>query len=72
MSTSLGQKIESVERGGIAQVHQRWTVIGMVKQRIGHLSIACELHPQKQAQLEVGAFKPQPGVYQNEPSSLCA
>jgi hypothetical protein len=25
----------------------------------------CELHSQKQAQLKVGAFEPQPSVYQN-------
>ena len=35
-------------------------------------SAFCKLHSQKQAQLEVGTFEPQPSVYQNLPPSLIA
>ena len=39
------------------------------EQRIGHLPFlvlgCCELHSQKEPQLKVGAFEPQPSVYQN-------
>jgi hypothetical protein len=41
----------------------------MMQQRIADLPIfvlgCCELDSQKQAQLKVGAFEPQPSVYQN-------
>ena len=70
METPLGQKIEAV--GGIVPVRYslvgRCAAIGLM-QRIADLPIlvlgCCELHSQKQAQLKVGAFEPQPSVYQN-------
>ena len=76
--TALGQKIEAVE--GIVPVRRslvgRCAAIGLMQQRIADLPIfvlgCCELHLQKEAQLKVGAFEPQPSVYQNEPSSLGA
>src|SRR6266446_7732075 len=47
----------------------RCAAIGLMQQRIADLPIfvlgCCELHSQKQAQLKVGAFEPQPSVYQN-------
>ena len=66
----LGQKIEAAE--GIVPVRRslvgRCAAIGMM-QRIADLPIfvldCCELRSQKQAQLKVGAFEPQPSVYQN-------
>jgi hypothetical protein len=40
-----------------------------MQQRIADLAISvlgcCELHSQKQAQLKVGAFQPQPSGYKN-------
>ena len=68
---SLGQKIEAVE--GIVPVRlslvARCAAIGLMQLRIADLPIfvlgCCELHSQKQAQLKVGAFEPQPSVYQN-------
>jgi hypothetical protein len=67
----LGQKIEAVE--GIVPVRlslvARCAAIGLMQLRIADLPIfvlgCCELHSQKQAQLKVGAFEPQPSVYQN-------
>src|SRR5271157_4201825 len=67
----LGQKIEAAE--GIVPVRRslvgRCAAIGMMQQRIADLPIfvldCCESHSQKQAQLKVGAFEPQPSVYQN-------
>jgi hypothetical protein len=67
----LGQKIEAVE--GIVAVRlslvARCAAIGLMQLRIADLPIfvlgCCELHSQKQAQLKVGAFEPQPSVYQN-------
>ena len=72
----MGQKIEAVE--GIVPVPcslvGRCAAIGMMQQRIADLPIFvlgyCELDSQKQAQLKVGAFEPQPSVDQNQPSSL--
>jgi hypothetical protein len=69
--TALGQKIEAVE--GIVPVRRslvgRCAAIGLMQQRIADLPIfvlgCCELHSQKQAQLKVGAFEPQPSIYQN-------
>jgi hypothetical protein len=69
--TPLGQKIDAVE--GIVSVRRslvgRCAAIGMMQQRIADLPIfvfgRCELHLQKEAQLKVGAFEPQPCVYQN-------
>jgi hypothetical protein len=71
MRTALGQKIEAVE--GIVPVRlslvARCAAIGLMQLRIADLPIfvlgCCELHSQKQAQLKVGAFEPQPSVYQN-------
>jgi hypothetical protein len=68
---ALGQKIEAVE--GIVPVRlslvARCAAIGLMQLRIADLPIfvlgCCELHSQKQAQLKVGAFEPQPSVYQN-------
>jgi hypothetical protein len=68
---SLGQKMEAVE--GIVPVRlslvARCAAIGLMQLRIADLPIfvlgCCELHSQKQAQLKVGAFEPQPSVYQN-------
>jgi hypothetical protein len=68
---ALGQKIEAVE--GIVPVRlslvARCAGIGLMQLRIADLPIfvlgCCELHSQKQAQLKVGAFEPQPSVYQN-------
>jgi hypothetical protein len=68
---ALGQKIEAVE--GIVPVRRslvgRCAAIGLMQQRIADLPIfvlgCCELHSQKQAQLKVGAFEPQPSIYQN-------
>ena len=65
----LGQKIEAVE--GIVPVRlslvARCAAIGLMQLRIADLPIfvlgCCELHSQKQAQLKVGAFEPQPSVY---------
>ena len=67
----LGQKIEAGE--GIVPVRlslvARCAAIGLMQLRIADLPIfvlgCCELHSQKQAQLKVGAFEPQPSVYQN-------
>jgi hypothetical protein len=67
----LGQKIEAVVR--IVPVRlslvARCAAIGLLQLRIADLPIfvlgCCELHSQKQAQLKVGAFEPQPSVYQN-------
>jgi hypothetical protein len=67
----LGQKIEAVE--GIVPVRlslvARCAAIGLMQLRIADLPIfvlgCCELHSQKQAQLKVGAFEPQPSVHQN-------
>ena len=46
----------------------RCAAIGMMQQRIADVPIfvlgCCELQSQKQAQLKVGAFEPQPSVYQ--------
>jgi type IV secretory pathway VirB10-like protein len=61
----LGQKIEAVE--GIVPVRRslvgRCAAIGMMQQRIA--LDCCESHSQKQAQLKVGAFEPQPSVCKN-------
>jgi hypothetical protein len=67
----LGQKIEAVE--GIVPVRLslvgRRAAIGLMQLRIADLAIfvlgCCELHSQKQAQLKVGAFQPQPSGYKN-------
>src|SRR6266481_2502345 len=67
----LGQKIEAIE--GIVPVRRslvgRCAAIGMTQQRVADLPIFVldcrESHSQKQAQLKVGAFEPQPSVSQN-------
>jgi hypothetical protein len=67
----LGQKIEAIE--GIVPVRLslvgRCAAIGLMQLRIAGLPIfvlgCCELHSQKQAQLKVGAFQPQPSGYKN-------
>src|SRR6266568_9278549 len=66
MRVPLGQKIEAVE--GIVPVRRslvgRCAAIGMMQQRVADLPIFVldcrESHLQKQAQLKVGAFQPQP------------
>ncbi|MGZ9082346.1 MAG: hypothetical protein ACXW3U_09495 [Rhodoplanes sp.] len=62
----LGQKIEAQQRELFVG---RCAAIGMMQQRIADLPIfvldCCESRSQKQAQLKVGAFEPQPSVYQN-------
>ena len=64
--TSLGRKIEAVE--GIVPVRcslvEPCAAIGMMQHRITHIFVldCCKSHSQKQAQLKVGAFKPQPSV----------
>ncbi len=68
LGTPLGQKIEAVE--GIVPVRRslvgRCAAIGMMQQRTRTSPLLfCELHSQKQAQLKVGAFEPQPSVRQN-------
>jgi hypothetical protein len=72
----LGQKIEAIE-GIVPARHSlvgRRAATGLMQQRIADLAISvlgcCELHSQKQAQLKVGAFQPQPSGYKNQPSSL--
>jgi hypothetical protein len=67
----LGQKIEAI--GGIVPARHslvgRCAATGLMQQRIADLAIfvlgCCELHSQKQAQLKVGAFQPQPSGYKN-------
>ena len=68
---ALGQKIEAI--GGIVPARHslvgRCAATGLMQQRIADLAISvlgcCELHSQKQAQLKVGAFQPQPSGYKN-------
>ena len=67
---ALGQKIEAVGNRSIRRsLIGRRAVVGNMQQRLADLAIfvlgCCELHSQKQAQLKVGAFEPQPSVYQN-------
>ena len=60
-----GQGFVSVRRSLVG----RCAAIRMMQQRIADLPTfvlgCCELHSQKQTQLKVGAFEPQPSVYQN-------
>jgi hypothetical protein len=67
----LGQKIEAIE-GIVPARHSlvgRCAATGLMQQRIADLAISvlgcCELDSQKQAQLKVGAFQPQPSGYKN-------
>jgi hypothetical protein len=72
----LGKKIEAVGNRSIQRrlVGVRVPPSEMMQQRFANLLIfvlgCCQLHSQEQAQLEVGAFEPQPSDYQNLPSSL--
>jgi hypothetical protein len=68
---ALDQKIEAIE-GIVPARHSlvgRCAATGLMQQRIADLAISvlgcCELHSQKQAQLKVGAFQPQPSGYKN-------
>ena len=65
----LGQKIEAVrESFRLRSLVGRCAAIGMMQRRIAFPIFVlgcCELHSQKQAQLKVGAFEPQPSIFQN-------
>ena len=61
-------KIEEIVPARHSLVGRR-AATGLMQQRIADLAISvlgcCELHSQKQAQLKVAAFQPQPSGYQN-------
>jgi hypothetical protein len=65
----LGQKIETVERIFRRSFVRRCAAIWLMQQRIADFSIFVlsyfELRAQKQAQLKIGPFEPQPSGSQN-------
>src|SRR5437899_3776127 len=72
---SLGQKIETIE--GIVPVRRillgpcsaLFTSTPLFRSLPIFVRGCCELHSQKQAQLKVGAFEPQPSTKINKPAS---